>query len=239
MANLGRSLKSPSLLSPMASRRPGMARRSVSNMSNVSEVSSAASSPGEFFPEDIIFSAKTSPMPQQASPWSDPATKASVLHLEIPGTFIHTSNPLSGPTMFPIFLSQAQRFLGFQHHHGHILLSATHRRVVYSGGLGRRCALPSLNLHKHHPLLPVGQSPLNFQPSKRQRPTALLSILHRRHYPPAEIFLVDTSLCMRSRAESTGATRSTWTSRKHESDPISVLRSLVRQIRSLLLPLRL
>ncbi|KAK6085461.1 hypothetical protein SCUP234_03009 [Seiridium cupressi] len=53
-------------------------------MSNVSEVSSAASSPGEFFPEDIIFSAKTSPMPQQASPWSDPATKASVLHLEIP-----------------------------------------------------------------------------------------------------------------------------------------------------------
>lgn len=92
MATLGRSLKSPSMLSTMAARRPAMPGRSLSNLSNTSEVSVASSS-GEFSGEDIIFSAKTSPVPQQASPWPIPAKKAMDQHLKLPGMSKSTTLP--------------------------------------------------------------------------------------------------------------------------------------------------
>lgn len=93
MATLGRSLKSPSMLSTMAARRPAMPGRSLSNLSNTSEVSVASSS-GEFSGEDIIFSAKTSPVPQQANPWPIPAKKAMDQHLKLPGMSKSTTLPI-------------------------------------------------------------------------------------------------------------------------------------------------
>lgn len=93
MATLGRSLKSPSMLSTMAARRPAMPGRSLSNLSNTSEVSVASSS-GEFSGEDIIFSAKTSPVPQQANPWPIPAKKAMDQHLKLPGMSKYTTLPI-------------------------------------------------------------------------------------------------------------------------------------------------
>ncbi|KAF3019452.1 hypothetical protein E8E14_013646 [Neopestalotiopsis sp. 37M] len=69
------------MLSTMASRRPAMPGRSLSNLSNASEVS-AVSSPGEFSGEDIIFSAKPSPVPQPSSPWAMPAKKAADQHFK-------------------------------------------------------------------------------------------------------------------------------------------------------------
>lgn len=99
MATLGRSLKSPSMLSTMAARRPAMPGRSLSNLSNTSEVSVASSS-GEFSGEDIIFSAKTSPVPQQASPWPIPAKKAVDQHLKLPGMSKSVILPLFFPSVF-------------------------------------------------------------------------------------------------------------------------------------------
>ncbi|KAH6651729.1 hypothetical protein BKA67DRAFT_335779 [Truncatella angustata] len=86
MASIGRSFKPPSLLTTMAaSRRPGMQGRSVSNLSNTSEMSSAPSSPGDFNHDEILFSARPSPTPQ-GSPWPDLAKRPSEMHLKLPGT---------------------------------------------------------------------------------------------------------------------------------------------------------
>lgn len=103
MATLGRSLKSPSMLSTMASRRPAMPGRSLSNLSNASEVS-AVSSPGEFSGEDIIFSAKPSPVPQPSSPWAMPAKKAADQHFKPLGmSGFCPLLPLSFPSSFAVF----------------------------------------------------------------------------------------------------------------------------------------